>query len=371
MLSYASYPALWDGRGYPTLVDVTPLCGTVVHRSVERIVRALHVARCSSVADPRAVDVLRELGGYSSIVAAAITSEVEDLDRNPRMAARRQNVEAAVRLRAPELRSRVQVLTSRLRLEPSLDPATPSPVPAATNRSAPVEAGHRAPLGIGSYPEVSLEVERPRFGGIADLVTVTDSGCAITDYKTGKADVGHIEQIRDYALLWTRDRERNPRQLPVTDLTISYVSHEEKVVPPTDSELSALAQELENRVKAADDAVEERPPQANPDAEVCPFCSVRQLCETYWSELVATRDLHDESFGDVELEIASRHSVRSWTASTTHSEQNVMLRVQDESLKFQRGERVRLLRTSTSIDAESELPIVTMSKGSELYRIGR
>src|SRR2546421_119045 len=61
MLSNATYPDLWSRRGYPRLIDVSPFCGTVVHRAVERIVKALHVAECSSVADPKAVNVLREL----------------------------------------------------------------------------------------------------------------------------------------------------------------------------------------------------------------------------------------------------------------------------------------------------------------------
>lgn len=367
MLSNAAYPTLWDRRGYPRLVELAALSGTVVHRSVETIVKAFHRAQCSSIADPRAVEVLRNLGGYSSIVGETMAAELDALRPNPRMAPRVEMLETAARLKAPEMRSRVQVLISRLRLQPSADAPVLQGDPDEGDETK--TERHRPPLRSGSYPEVELVAAELRLRGIADLITVTPSGCSITDYKTGIADAGHAEQIRDYALLWTLDRERNPRQVPVDSLTISYVSRDEAVTPPSALQLSGLAADLTSRVSAADEAVEHRPPEARPDPSHCSFCSVRQLCETYWKESIDAVTLPDGSFGDVELEVQSRHSGRGWRARSTQTGKAVLLRVQDEGISFRPGALIRVLRVSISVDPESDVPIVAMTKGSEVYHL--
>jgi hypothetical protein len=289
------------------------------------------------------------------------------------MAPRIEMLETAARLKAPEMRSRVQLLISRLRLEPSLDSPKPHSEAPPSDGAAGVASSDphtRSALGRGSHPEVELIASELRLRGIADLVTVTEAGCSITDYKTGEVDDGHVEQLRDYALLWTLDHDRNPTRLPIDGLTISYVSHAETVAPPSAAERTRLAAELTNRVEAADRAVERRPPEARPDSEVCPFCSVRHMCEVYWRESADALTLLDGSFGDVELRIHSRHSGRAWNASSTRTNTDVLLRVQNEAIEFAPNSSVRILRVSISIDPASDVRVATMTKGSEVYLLG-
>jgi hypothetical protein len=66
-LARATYPDLWDGRGYPRVPALAALFGDVVHDALDTIVRALVAADCQSVRSPGAVNVLRQLGGYTAV----------------------------------------------------------------------------------------------------------------------------------------------------------------------------------------------------------------------------------------------------------------------------------------------------------------
>src|SRR5687767_8106201 len=63
-LGHASYPDVWTGLGYPPSVSEGALEGNVVHTAIERIVKALVAAGCSSVSDASFVSTLLALGGY-------------------------------------------------------------------------------------------------------------------------------------------------------------------------------------------------------------------------------------------------------------------------------------------------------------------
>ena len=61
-LRRATYPGLWEGKGYPDSPNVAALAGNVVHESLEILIRALVRSGCVSTQDPEAVAVLRSLG---------------------------------------------------------------------------------------------------------------------------------------------------------------------------------------------------------------------------------------------------------------------------------------------------------------------
>src|SRR5688572_2264969 len=65
-LATASYPDLWSGYGYPRAPNPAALFGDVVHDALERIVRALVAAGCTTSTSREAVGVLRSAGGYSA-----------------------------------------------------------------------------------------------------------------------------------------------------------------------------------------------------------------------------------------------------------------------------------------------------------------
>src|SRR5438445_387754 len=71
-LSAAEYAGLWSGRGYPPRLQFSALAGTVVHIALETITIKLVRAACSSVEDPKASQVMRDLGGYTKVVRECI-----------------------------------------------------------------------------------------------------------------------------------------------------------------------------------------------------------------------------------------------------------------------------------------------------------
>src|SRR5205823_2534020 len=111
--------------------------------------------------------------------------------------------------------------------------------------------------------------------------------CVLTDYKTGAPDEHHTDQLRLYALLWSRDEQVNPRRLRASSLVIAYTTHDELIDGPEQEELEALGNTLENRVSRAEGTLARRPPPAHPAPDMCRLCSVRQLCDDYWESEAA------------------------------------------------------------------------------------
>src|SRR5688500_12245363 len=60
-LRRAAYPQIWNGYGYPPKPSLKALEGTIVHGSIERIVKALKQANCPSIFDALFVQTMRSL----------------------------------------------------------------------------------------------------------------------------------------------------------------------------------------------------------------------------------------------------------------------------------------------------------------------
>lgn len=190
MLSHADYGELWDGRGYPPRPALPALTGSVVHRCLELLLAALQARGCRSIADPRAVEAIRELGGFSELVASVTAEQLEALQQNPRAIDSRAVLAKQLAKELPHIRERVQMAISRAQLSPG-----------ARGGDARPHAAGGSGTTEGSHGELELRAEDLRLMGVADLVTVDGDGCTITDYKTGEPSEHHAEQVRLYALL--------------------------------------------------------------------------------------------------------------------------------------------------------------------------
>src|SRR5690349_11759145 len=71
-LREAAYPDVWNGRGYPPLVTESQLKGSVVHLVIERITGALRENRVQDLESDVGISVLRQLGGFESLIGDAI-----------------------------------------------------------------------------------------------------------------------------------------------------------------------------------------------------------------------------------------------------------------------------------------------------------
>ncbi len=362
MLSRATYPKIWDRWGYPPRPSLPTLVGDIVHGILEVLLRSFRDHGCTSLADPATVQVLKDLGGYTKLVEQRIEEELAQLADNPRVANRLAPLHTALRVKVPEIRQRVQAVIARTNFQPASDIPSGEGSPPG-----------RGPLSLGFHPEVELRAADLRLAGRADLVTVEEDGCEITDYKTGAPDQHHADQLRLYALLWSRDADLNPRTLPVQRLVVSYPSHDVEIDSPTAAELDTLAVETAARIHDAEVALQERPPPACPEVTMCRMCSVRQLCSEYWTDL--DRGLSDSGTGsnsdwfDFEGTVTSQNGARSWLVSTDTDHPSLLLRTSSETVPFQVGERIRLLNLHREADPESALPIGAMTHVSEVFAL--
>jgi PD-(D/E)XK nuclease superfamily len=160
-LRRASYPEVWGQPGYPDRAGEAALIGTAIHEGVELVLRELGRAGCTSLAEKRAVEVIRGLGGYSEIAARCLEENLERLALNPRMSQRLSGLRVRLDRRTAEMRRAVQALVSQ------------SPVAPRRLEPSRAQVGDRAVGGRlreGGHPEASLVAEEERFAGRIDLL---------------------------------------------------------------------------------------------------------------------------------------------------------------------------------------------------------
>jgi CRISPR/Cas system-associated exonuclease Cas4 (RecB family) len=321
-LRRATYPDIWSSAGYPEVPSLPVLVGDVTHLALEHILREVVRHGCASPSSACAVEALKAMGGYTSVISSIANRRLERLVDNPRAMDRIVALRTAIRARVPEMRQRVQAVLSRSDLPPQ--PRDGMRGPAVVDLH--VEAsggGERQPLGHGSHPEVALRAETLMWSGRADLLKVTPGATDIVDYKTGAPDESHLEQLRIYALLWFRDRQLNPAAGKASRLVVAYPSEDVIVEAPDEEELTALEAELVSRTGAALSDLVRRPPEARPAEVACATCPVRQLCGEYWAffgetQLSAVAKAPTEPlWGDLEMIVDARNGPRSWWASVS------------------------------------------------------
>jgi hypothetical protein len=317
------------------------------------------MGRCASIRDPAAVAVIRALGGYSSVIERQVEHDLAKLEGNPRAAPLLSSLRRNLLNRVPELRRKVQALLARA--------AWSCP----TVEGTAVSGRQPQSLGMGSHTEVGLHAPDLRFHGRADLITIDEDGCVITDFKSGAPNPRHAEQVRAYAVLWYRDGGRNPYGLGVSRLVIAYSDHDETFDGPSSSELDRIASDLTARIADAEAELEERPPPAMPAADVCKFCEVRQLCDEYWSAPDSVFSSPPSSgrptATDIEGVIGSRNGPRSWNLVNTRTDETVLLRTPSEATPFSAGDRVRILHALRIANEDDDASILSMTVASETF----
>lgn len=308
-LASAEYPDIWRGHGYPPRIHKQGLVGSVIHLALMVVTDALAESGCPSVYDASAASVLRDLGGYSRVIAHSIERLLEPYADNPRVKHLLGPTRDRLRAEAPDIRSKVQALLVRL------DVRTRSPVSRDAHSPGNVRRG---PLRPGTHAEILLRAKSLGWRGRADIVTLWDSGCGLVDFKTGRRSDWHDFQIRVYALLWHLDEEVNPQRTVVTRLTLSYPDADVEVEPPTLEELDAIAREITERRRSAEAALGERPPKVSISLQSCLHCDVRHLCEEYWQPLTqqaqADEVAEERGVADIEVTLVGPHGPASWDA---------------------------------------------------------
>jgi CRISPR/Cas system-associated exonuclease Cas4 (RecB family) len=374
-LKNAQYSGLWSGHGYPSQINLRMLSGTVVHLTIENIVRELALAGCNSVQDPASFKEMKRLGGYTKIVNASIDSVLDRLTLNPRAKRLLEQTARYLRAEVPELRRQVQTMLCNVRL--------PKVVASNTRdyKTRYRKTNVRTPLTSGIFSEIELRANKIGWVGKADLLVLSNNGNKIIEFKTGNPDERHKFQIQIYALLWSRDTDLNPYRSNIDELVLLYNSSKVRVHAPNISELNALEHEIVVRSDAAFQAVSHQPPEARPNPDICIYCNVRHICDEYWTEDTqkiisqASGDIH---FSDIEVTIIGQHGPSSWDAVIERSPiaisgQAIIIRSDNPPFKFHRGQTLRLLSVHVSKSDESitengtSIIVATIGVGSEAF----
>lgn len=382
-LGSAHYAHIWEHSGYPLKPLSAALVGQLLHGSLEIITKALNHAGCPSIRDQLFVSVLQELGGYSKIIEAQLDRLVAKLNKDPRAQLNAKHIITKLRTQIPELRGRLQMFVSKLRLQGK---AGDYP---RKNKGTFVR---RTTLSAGSYAEVELRSESLRWRGFVDLLNLSEDGCEIVDFKTGIAKSEHEFQTHVYNLLWVRDTVINPKARLVDKLSLLYSDREVVIRPLTITELDDLERDLAARTHNALSNIRQDPPPANPSIQNCSLCPVRHLCDAFWSAPVQkqlriqkTEDAitHSQSkLVDIEILLTKRENLTDWHAQAIISGElayHAPLYIQFSNSilpmieAFKVGTHLRLIDVNFALPFEEDniLPtVVIMNRMSEVFIVG-
>lgn len=375
-LSSASYPEIWSQAGYPRTLSLAAIEGTAVHMALEILSKAMSDNGCPSVADGSAVKVLKELGGYTVLLERCVENALQAYSGNPRALPALERTRRLLAARIPDLRTKVQSLLSRVRLESRN--VIDSSVDIGQH-----EHKKRTVLSYGSYAEVELRAPDISWHGYADILTLSATHCEIRDFKTGTPKDEHQFQLIIYALLWWRDRDLNPSARLANRLVVSYDDRDIEIEASGVDVLCSAEEELRKRTTAALATLKHKPPEARPSSQNCSYCNVRHLCEEYWEHHVESRrgdDTSEEQCTDLQIRLSARHGPSSWevvveSSSSLKTGRSILLRTSNLLFELHPGQRLRLLNIRLSVPREDPLKdecspvIATIGKGTEIFQI--
>lgn len=299
----AKYPNIWVKKGYPNRPTVHTIKGLIVHRVIEIIIKDLVAMQCQFINDSCIVQILRKHGGWSAILAKVLNNVLLEEKHNPRIRKQYKHLQTKIKSQISVMREATQNILQRVDL---------------TGRAkGTYERQTNGALGLGSHTEVDLECGEIGLCGRADLITLKEGCCLITDFKTGEYKDQHELQLRVYALLWAQDECRNPFRRLADRLCLSYKTNNIYIHGPSEYDLNELKSQLKDRISRAMRLITTDKPIAKLSSENCPYCFVRHLCDEYWTEQaqryhcnVGSRD----KFLDIEVLLENRQGPNIWKA---------------------------------------------------------
>lgn len=356
-LSTASFPAVWDGNGYPSILNSKALAGQVIHAAVGAITLALANAGCREIREAASVEVLRKMGGFTAILRDTIDRIIDRHHSNPRVRDTLELLRNDLMQEMPAMRQQIQQHLQRVNL--------------VERRQGNMSGG--GPLAEGSYHKLRLRATALDFVGIVDLLQIAEGRCTLWEFKTGQPDTRHIEQLRAYALLWVEDKQRNPGRIPIQRLVLSYGTHYIEFPSPDENELEALRVHLKDRIAQATASIQSdsTPPVARPSPDNCKFCGVRQLCSGYWSSLALWNGADRPEWTDVEVRVRTARGPRSWNADLLIARGAncgpAVLIMASTSRTLDEGAHMRLL--NVRMDVVDGVTQISITAFSEMFKI--
>lgn len=367
-LTVSEYQQVWSKRGYPEPLIPANIIGRVTHRVIEIIVKECHKKGCGSFDDPETIALMRNLGGFSSVIEKCVEETLSQFMDNPRANGRLGDMKRYLNEKKGEIRENARILLSRMLGYRPVARRDPSD-----------GYGENTPLGHGVHPEVRLVNEEMKWEGIADVIILSSDECEIRDIKTGMPKEEHAEQLRIYSLLWLLDTRKNPAGRPATKLTISYIHGDVNVPLLTTSGVASFRDELVVRTNASKEKLTRNPPEAIPSPDGCRYCTVRHLCDTYWkteTQKTLSKNGPGGAMLDIEVQVVGIHGSKSYdvvsvVSSVLPENTPLIYRFSGNGDGLKKGDRIRLLGVTMvkeEDDEATEQMILSSSKITESYQ---
>lgn len=331
-LLHAHYSHLGTARGYRECTNFSALRGRVVHQALSSVAREFVASGCVGVGDHKAVAVLRRMGGLTAILSRTINEVLASEAGNFRMRAQESSVRLRFVRELPAIRERLQLLLSRLRLEPTA-------VGRGANSRGLSTGSLSRRIGNGVYHELVLRSRRLGWTGVVDLIEAAESHVQITEFKTSEYSDHHKAQLYTYAVLWRCDERLNPARRIADRLVLSYPQKELSVPQLTPEELSRYEKELAERTLSAREECMRITPRAKPDPCICPRCQVRHLCAEYWTTPTVKNegDIQSPHTLDCEVQVLAARGPWSWSATVLNTAGLALPDVPQECILYLRG----------------------------------
>ena len=357
-LSNATYEDIWNKRGYPRRFSIQQLRGLVIHNAIDVILKNFRLNRCFDLRSAEAVELLRAQGGFNGVLQQSLQRQMLIVEESPRM----NHLADYIRRK---LESLVESMTTVVKRKIGQAYASSGELESEANFREPQPPDNAEGLGFGIHSEVRLKSEVMGWIGDADEIILTPETCEIVDSKTGKKKDEHIDQLMAYAAIWSQDGTNNPIGRLADRLTVSYDDGDVLIEGPNQEEIDRLVEQLKQRTETVRDSLVVMPPTANPSYENCSLCSVKQLCEIYWStdtqiQLASHPDAKSD-FVDAQLRLTHKRSDTLYMASlesAMHMETGiqVVLRTKSVDPELAVGRTVRINNLRRVIPSEAERP---------------
>jgi hypothetical protein len=344
---------------YPQKPNSSAVEGEIVHKVLEQLIQRLALVGFPALGTSEFADCL---GAFSlrSVVAGHINDYQKIIEKHPRrhLVVLKRSIQELSNQVVRLLRAAYVEIAARSEDFCKLSQNYP-------RRSGDGEDSVPALQSWGVYTEIRLTHPNLPFAGVLDLVLNDDCGPVIVDYKTGKPQPSHKEQLLYYALLWWRCSQRLPIRLEVR-----YRDHTD---PSTVSEdcLETLENQLAGKLEQARLNLLAHPSSANL-GEHCRYCDARAFCNSYWNSDLATQvsencSRADSGFIDIQMEVTAEPSEYGLTGRLMDGSELSVVFAQSMGMLFMPFYKGEILRILGASPRNEKTMMVEFSQWTEVF----
>jgi len=363
---------IFENKKYPSIIFLQSLIGTSIHKTIERLIYIMKESECNKINDQNWQKVKSKIITIKELFKNIVQDQISKCLVNPRNKRSKEDYEIFIDDNIQNIMFKVKSMVSKINLTNS-----------RINQNKKTNDLDFELLNA-NLTEFKINSNDLNLFGYIDFLKIKDDVIEIYDFKTGSTKEKDREQLLLYSLIWKYDEIHNPTSRKASKLTLVYENKDTDISPLNDLELKTKAESLKNEITNLKNDIKNSSFIARPTYDNCNFCSVKQLCDNYWSYLDQNKiDLstitNNYTNSDIEINEISKDQDR-WYAKVSLSNifaknQNIVIENRGEySLNrdiLNNAKNVRILNfdyypenDETSIENR-----IVLNKFSEVFKI--